>query len=57
MQYDLTVTDRNKSILSECTNVRTTLDDGTFVIVAGSRLDMMRASLSAWKIAVFQWTI
>ena len=43
LQYDRTVTDRNKRILSECANMRTSLDDGTFVIVAESRPDMMRA--------------
>jgi ubiquitin-protein ligase len=43
LQYDRTVTDRNKHILSECANMRTSLDDGTFDIVAESRPDMMRA--------------
>jgi len=43
LQYDRTVTNRNKRILSECANMRTSLDDGTFVIVAESRPDMMRA--------------
>ena len=43
LQYDRTVADRNKRILSECANMRTSLDDGTFVIVAESRPDMMRA--------------
>jgi hypothetical protein len=43
LQYDRTVTDRNKRILNEYANMRTSLDDGTFVIVAESRSDMMRA--------------
>jgi hypothetical protein len=43
LQYSRTITDRNKRILSECANMRTSLDEGTFVIVAESRPDMMRA--------------
>ena len=43
LQYSRTIADRNKRILSECANMRTSLDDGTFVIVAESRPDMMRA--------------
>ena len=43
LQYSRTITSRNKSMLSECVNMRTSLDDGTFVIVAESRPDMMRA--------------
>ena len=43
LQYSWTVTSRNKRILSECANMRTSLDDGTFLIVGESRPDMMRA--------------
>jgi len=34
---------RNKRILTECASMRTSLDDGIFVIVAESRPDMMKA--------------
>lgn len=43
LQYSRTVTDRNKRILSECANMLTSLDQGTFVIVADTRPDMLRA--------------
>jgi ubiquitin-protein ligase len=43
LQYSRTITDRNKRILSECANMRTSLDEGTFVIVAEFRPDMMKA--------------
>ena len=43
LQYDRTVTRRAKRVLSECANVRTSLDDGTFVIVAEPRPDMIKA--------------
>jgi hypothetical protein len=34
---------RNKRILTECASMRTSLDDGIFVVVAESRPDMMKA--------------
>ena len=37
LQYDRTVTDRNQRILSKCANMRTSLDDGAFVLVVESR--------------------
>ena len=43
LRYGRTLGDRNKRILNECANMRTSLDDGTFVIVAESRPDMMKA--------------
>jgi hypothetical protein len=43
LDYSWTITDRNKRILSECANMRTSLDDGTFVVVADTRPDMMKA--------------
>lgn len=43
LQFSRTTTDRNKRIMSECANMRTSLDEGTFVVVAECRPDMMSA--------------
>ena len=42
LQNARTTHSRNRRILTECANMRTSLDEGTFVIVAESRPDCMR---------------